>query len=105
MNGNNGSALGDSGDQQVKTMMDSLQRCRLLWCGEEPGIELPPTPTRPEGPPMCLAGNGARMLRLTGRHFDGWLAFSPTSAEYDDTSRALLRAARTAGPVALTVSQ
>jgi hypothetical protein len=40
MNGKNGSALGVSGDQRVKAMMDSLQRCRRLWCGEEPGIEL-----------------------------------------------------------------
>jgi alkanesulfonate monooxygenase SsuD/methylene tetrahydromethanopterin reductase-like flavin-dependent oxidoreductase (luciferase family) len=90
-------ALGVSGEHRVKAMMDSLQSCQRLWGGEEPGIELSPTPTRPEGPPLWLAGNGPRMLRLTGRHFDGWLPFSPTPALYAAGLHAVREAAERAG--------
>ena len=90
-------ALGVGSDRRVTAMMDSLQCCRQLWCGEEPGIELSPTPTRTEGPPLWLAANGPRMLRLTGQHFDGWLPFSPTPALYAAGLHAVREAAERAG--------
>jgi alkanesulfonate monooxygenase SsuD/methylene tetrahydromethanopterin reductase-like flavin-dependent oxidoreductase (luciferase family) len=90
-------ALGAASDRRVSAVMDSLQRCRRLWCGEEPGIELLPAPAGPAGPPLWLAGNGPRMLRLTGSHFDGWLPFSPTPARYATGLRAVREAADQAG--------
>jgi alkanesulfonate monooxygenase SsuD/methylene tetrahydromethanopterin reductase-like flavin-dependent oxidoreductase (luciferase family) len=47
----------------VNAMLTAIDRCRRLWRGEEPGLDLQPRPYRPGGPPIWLGGSGPRMLR------------------------------------------
>jgi len=90
-------ALGVASDRRVDALLHSVERCQRLWRDEEPGIQLSPPPTRPAGPPLWLAGNGPRMLRLTGGRFDGWLPFSPTPADYATGLHTVRQAAEQAG--------
>jgi alkanesulfonate monooxygenase SsuD/methylene tetrahydromethanopterin reductase-like flavin-dependent oxidoreductase (luciferase family) len=90
-------ALGVPSDRRVGAMLSAIERCRRLWRDEEPGLELQPRPFRAGGPPIWLAGNGPRMLRLAGEAFDGWLPFSPTPADYASGLRAVSDAAERAG--------
>src|SRR4029077_5645481 len=89
-------ALGVPSDRRVGALLSSVERCRRLWRNEEPGIDLQPRPFRPGGPPIWLGGSGPRMLRLAGSTFDGWLPFSPTTAEYASGLRAVREAAERA---------
>jgi alkanesulfonate monooxygenase SsuD/methylene tetrahydromethanopterin reductase-like flavin-dependent oxidoreductase (luciferase family) len=75
-------AVGVPSDRRVSGMVNAINRCRRLWRGEEPGIDLQPRPLREGGPPIWLGGTGPRMLRLTGETFDGWLPLSPTPEDY-----------------------
>ncbi len=90
-------AIGVPSDRRVGAMLEAIGRCRRLWRGEEPGMDLQPKPSRAGGPPIWLAGNGPRMLRETGANFDGWLPFSPTPGEYATGLRAVREAAERAG--------
>jgi alkanesulfonate monooxygenase SsuD/methylene tetrahydromethanopterin reductase-like flavin-dependent oxidoreductase (luciferase family) len=89
-------ALGVPSDRRVGGMLSAVERCRRLWRNEEPGIDLQPRPFRAGGLPMWLGGSGPRMLRLAGSTFDGWLPFSPTTAEYASGLRAVREAAERA---------
>jgi alkanesulfonate monooxygenase SsuD/methylene tetrahydromethanopterin reductase-like flavin-dependent oxidoreductase (luciferase family) len=90
-------ALGVASQRRVDALLQTVERCQRLWRGEEPGVELLPAPLRPAGPPLWLGGNGPRMLRLTGRRFEGWLPFSPTPADYASGLQAVQQAAEQAG--------
>ena len=90
-------AIGVPSDRRISAMLEAIGRCRRLWRGEEPGMDLQPKPSRAGGPPIWLAGNGPRMLRETGTNFDGWLPFSPTPGEYATGLRAVREAAERAG--------
>jgi len=90
-------AIGVPSDRRIGAMLEAIGRCRRLWRGEEPGMDLQPKPSRAGGPPIWLAGNGPRMLRETGTNFDGWLPFSPTPGEYATGLRAVREAAERAG--------
>jgi alkanesulfonate monooxygenase SsuD/methylene tetrahydromethanopterin reductase-like flavin-dependent oxidoreductase (luciferase family) len=67
-------------------MMEGLRLARALWTGEPvdwhgrwpvaAGV-LGPTPRRPGGPPVWLAGSVGPALQRAGRHFDGWFAIEP----------------------------
>jgi alkanesulfonate monooxygenase SsuD/methylene tetrahydromethanopterin reductase-like flavin-dependent oxidoreductase (luciferase family) len=46
------------------------------------GISLQPTPHRPGGPPVWLAGAGEAAERRVGRIGDGWLPYPPTAELY-----------------------
>lgn len=83
-----------------------LDRCARLWRGEAPGIELLPRPHQAGGPPLWIAGQGARMVRLAGQRFDGWLPVSPTVGDYRSGLRAAHQAAEQAGrdPSTITAS-
>jgi alkanesulfonate monooxygenase SsuD/methylene tetrahydromethanopterin reductase-like flavin-dependent oxidoreductase (luciferase family) len=90
-------ALGVPSDRRVSGMVDAVERCRRLWRGEEPGLDLQPRPKQSGGPAIWVGGTGPRMLRLTGEMFDGWLPLSPTPADYASGLRAVREAAERAG--------
>ena len=90
-------ALGVRSDRRVTDMLAAVDRCRRLWRGEEPGIDLQPEPFSAGGPPLWLGGHGPRMLRLSGSSFDGWLPFSPTPEVYAAGLRSVREAAEKAG--------
>lgn len=90
-------AVGVPSDRRVSAMLSAIERCRLLWRNQESGLELQPRPFQEGGPPIWLGGSGPRMLRLAGETFDGWLPFSPTTAEYASGYRAVREAAERAG--------
>lgn len=90
-------AVGVPSDRRVGALLSAIERCRRLWRNEEPGLELQPRPFQQGGPPIWLGGSGPRMLRLAGETFDGWLPFSPTTADYASGYRAVREAAERAG--------
>jgi alkanesulfonate monooxygenase SsuD/methylene tetrahydromethanopterin reductase-like flavin-dependent oxidoreductase (luciferase family) len=75
-------AVGVPSTRRVAALLEEVDRCRRLWCGEAGDIELLPNPATPGGPRLWLGGNGPRMLRLAGRLFDGWMPFTPTPEAY-----------------------
>ena len=90
-------ALGVTSDRRVGDMLTAVERCRRLWRGEDPDVDLNPRPMRAAGPPIWLGGGGPRMLRLAGAVFDGWLPLSPTPADYESGLRAVREGAEEAG--------
>jgi alkanesulfonate monooxygenase SsuD/methylene tetrahydromethanopterin reductase-like flavin-dependent oxidoreductase (luciferase family) len=64
---------------------------------------LGPTPHRPGGPPIWVAGAVAAARERTGRLFDGWFPNSPSAEEYPAQWAEVQAAARAAGrdPAAL----
>jgi len=90
-------ALGVASERRVTGMVDAVERCRRLWRGQEPGLDLQPRPSQDGGPPIWVGGTGPRMLRLTGEMFDGWLPLSPTPADYASGLRAVREAAERMG--------
>jgi alkanesulfonate monooxygenase SsuD/methylene tetrahydromethanopterin reductase-like flavin-dependent oxidoreductase (luciferase family) len=89
--------VGVPSDRRVSGMLNAVERCRRLWRGEDPGVDLQPRPVREGGPPIWLGGTGPRMLRLAGATFDGWLPLSPTPADYEAGLRVVREAAERAG--------
>ena len=90
-------AVGVPSDRRVTALVDSVERCRRLWRDEEAGVQLRPRPLTAGGPPFWLGAHGPRMLRLAGRHFDGWLPFSPTPEAYAAGLGVVTEAAEKAG--------
>lgn len=80
-------------DRRVGRMLEGLQLARALWSGDpvdwdgrwkvERGV-LGPTPHRPGGPPIWIAGSLPASLERAGRIFDGWL---PNSIEAPQWAR------------------
>src|SRR6201997_1241101 len=68
---------------RVGRMMEGLRLARALWTGKpvdwdgrwrvEAGV-LGPTPHRPGGPPIWMAGSVRPAFERAARHFDGWFA-------------------------------
>ena len=90
-------AIGVRSDHRVGDMLAALQRCRRLWRGEEPGVDLKVRPAQAGGPPIWIGGSGPRMLRLAGGTFEGWMPLSPTPADYAAGLREVRTAAERAG--------
>lgn len=90
-------AVGVPSDRRVSALVQSVERMRRLWRGDEPGIELLPAPYSTGGPPLWLGAHGPRMLRLAGTLFDGWIPFSATPADYAAGLRSVREAAASAG--------
>ena len=97
-------AVGVPSDRRVALMLSAVERIRGLWRDDEPGIELQPRPSRPDGPPIWLGGSGPRLLRLAGELFDGWLPLSATPGEYASGHRSVQEAAERAGRDPATVT-
>src|SRR6266852_6602547 len=76
-------AAGVPFEGRVGRMMEGLRLARALWTGKpvdwegrwpvEGGV-LGPTPHRPGGPPIWLAGSVRPAFERAARHFDGWFA-------------------------------
>ena len=90
-------ALGVPSERRVGDLLETVDRCRQLWRGEESGVELQPRPHQEGGPPIWLGGSGPRMLKLAGSKFDGWLPFSPTPEAYASGLRAVRESAEKSG--------
>jgi alkanesulfonate monooxygenase SsuD/methylene tetrahydromethanopterin reductase-like flavin-dependent oxidoreductase (luciferase family) len=76
-------AAGVPFEGRVGRMMEGLRLCRALWTGQPvdwqgrwpvQGGVLGPTPYRPGGPPIWMAGSVRPGLERAARHFDGWFA-------------------------------
>jgi alkanesulfonate monooxygenase SsuD/methylene tetrahydromethanopterin reductase-like flavin-dependent oxidoreductase (luciferase family) len=79
-------AAGVPFEGRVGRMMEGLRLARALWTGKPvdwqgrwpvaAGI-LGPTPHRPGGPPIWLAGSVRPAFERAAKHFDGWFANEP----------------------------
>src|SRR3954469_24682028 len=106
-------AAGVPFDKRVGRMVEGLALCRALWTGKpvdwdgrwkvKAGV-LGPTPHRPGGPPIWVAGAVTAARVRTGKLYDGWFPNSPSIAEYGPQWADVKQAARAAGrdPDALT---
>jgi alkanesulfonate monooxygenase SsuD/methylene tetrahydromethanopterin reductase-like flavin-dependent oxidoreductase (luciferase family) len=84
-------AAGVPFEGRVGRMMEGLRLARALWTGEpvdwdgrwrvETGV-FGPTPFRPGGPPIWMAGSVRPALERAARHFDGWFAIEPDLARW-----------------------
>ncbi|MBW8268962.1 LLM class flavin-dependent oxidoreductase [Caldovatus aquaticus] len=106
-------AAGVPFEKRAARMLEGLRLCRALWRGEPVDWEgrwtvreavLGPTPHRPGGPPIWLAGAVPATIGRVGRHFDGWFPNGPSPADYAATWAQMQAVAREAGraPEALT---
>jgi alkanesulfonate monooxygenase SsuD/methylene tetrahydromethanopterin reductase-like flavin-dependent oxidoreductase (luciferase family) len=84
-------AAGVPFEGRVGRMMEGLRLTRTLWTGKPvdwdgrwrvEGAVLGPTPYRPGGPPIWLAGSVRPALERAARHFDGWFAIEPDLARW-----------------------
>jgi alkanesulfonate monooxygenase SsuD/methylene tetrahydromethanopterin reductase-like flavin-dependent oxidoreductase (luciferase family) len=79
-------AAGVPFEGRVGRMMEGLRLARALWTGNpvdwdgrwpvKDGV-LGPTPHRPGGPPIWLAGSVRAAFERAAKHFDGWFANEP----------------------------
>ena len=86
-------AAGVPFEGRVGRMMDGLRLARALWTGKpvdwdgrwrvETGV-LGPTPYRPNGPPIWMAGSVRPALERAARHFDGWFANEASLARWTE---------------------
>jgi alkanesulfonate monooxygenase SsuD/methylene tetrahydromethanopterin reductase-like flavin-dependent oxidoreductase (luciferase family) len=76
-------AAGVPFEGRVGRTMEGLRLARALWTGRPVDWQgrwpvangvLGPTPQRPDGPPIWLAGSVDAALQRAARHFDGWFA-------------------------------
>src|ERR1700731_634330 len=99
-------AAGVPFEARVGRMMEGVRLARALWTGKpvdwdgrwrvEGGV-LGPTPHRPGGPPIWMAGAVAASRERTGRLYDGWFPNSPSVEEYPLQWGEVQAAARAAG--------
>jgi alkanesulfonate monooxygenase SsuD/methylene tetrahydromethanopterin reductase-like flavin-dependent oxidoreductase (luciferase family) len=84
-------AAGVPFEGRVGRMMEGLRLARALWTGQPVDWEgrwpvkdgvLGPTPHRPNGPPIWLAGSVRPAFERAAKHFDGWFANEPDLAHW-----------------------
>lgn len=106
-------AAGVPFEKRIGRFIEGLALARALWTGRPvdwdgrwkvKGGVLGPTPHRPGGPPIWVAGAVPAARERIGRHFDGWFPNSPSVAEYPAQWAEVQTAARAAGrdPASLT---
>jgi len=93
-------AAGVPFEGRVGRMMEGLRLCRALWTGQpvdwngrwvvEKGV-LGPTPYRPNGPPIWMAGSVRPALERAARHFDGWFANEADIARWSGQRQEVLQ--------------
>jgi alkanesulfonate monooxygenase SsuD/methylene tetrahydromethanopterin reductase-like flavin-dependent oxidoreductase (luciferase family) len=86
-------AAGVPFEGRVGRMMEELRLVRALWTGKpvdwdgrwrvEGGV-LGPTPHRPGGPPIWMAGSVRPAFERAARHFDGWFANEASLARWSE---------------------
>jgi alkanesulfonate monooxygenase SsuD/methylene tetrahydromethanopterin reductase-like flavin-dependent oxidoreductase (luciferase family) len=99
-------AAGVPFEGRVGCMMEGLRLCRALWTGAsvdwdgrwkvQNGI-LGPTPRRPGGPPIWMAGSVRPALERAGKYFDGWFANEADLARWSGQWDEVQEIVRTAG--------
>jgi alkanesulfonate monooxygenase SsuD/methylene tetrahydromethanopterin reductase-like flavin-dependent oxidoreductase (luciferase family) len=112
-------AAGVPFDKRVGRLVEGMALCRALWSGKPvtwpKGRDgrwtvkesvLGPTPHRPGGPPIWIAGAVSASRERAGRLFDGWFPNSPLAEDYAREWAEVVAAARAAGrdPLALTAA-
>jgi len=112
-------AAGVPFDKRVGRLVEGLALARALWTGKpidwpraaegrwkvKSGV-LGPTPHRPGGPPIWIAGAVAASRERAGKLFDGWFPSTPLATEYAAQWAEVQAAARAAGrdPATLTAA-
>ena len=86
-------AAGVPFEGRVGRMMEGLRLARALWTGKpvdwdgrwpvKDGV-LGPTPYRPGGPPIWMAGSVRPALERAGKYFDGWFANEASLARWSE---------------------
>jgi alkanesulfonate monooxygenase SsuD/methylene tetrahydromethanopterin reductase-like flavin-dependent oxidoreductase (luciferase family) len=99
-------AAGVPFEGRVGCMMEGLRLARALWAGKpvdwdgrwrvEAGV-LGPTPYRPGGPPIWMAGSVRPALERAARHFDGWFAIEPSLRRWSEQWSEVQEIVREAG--------
>ncbi|HUC11732.1 MAG TPA: LLM class flavin-dependent oxidoreductase [Stellaceae bacterium] len=99
-------AAGVPFEGRVGRMMEGLRLVRALWTGQPVDWEgrwpvragvLGPTPHRPGGPPIWLAGSVRAAFERAARHFDGWFANEPDLARWTEQWREVQQILREIG--------
>jgi alkanesulfonate monooxygenase SsuD/methylene tetrahydromethanopterin reductase-like flavin-dependent oxidoreductase (luciferase family) len=99
-------AAGVPFEGRVGRMMEGLRLARALWSGKPvdwagrwrvEGAMLGPTPYRPGGPPIWLAGSVRPAFDRAARHFDGWFANEASLARWTEQWGAVQAIVREAG--------
>jgi alkanesulfonate monooxygenase SsuD/methylene tetrahydromethanopterin reductase-like flavin-dependent oxidoreductase (luciferase family) len=99
-------AAGVPFEGRVGRMMEGLRLARALWTGKPVDWEgrwpvkagvLGPTPHRPGGPPIWLAGSVRPAFERAARHFDGWFANEPDLGRWAEQWREVQEILREAG--------
>jgi alkanesulfonate monooxygenase SsuD/methylene tetrahydromethanopterin reductase-like flavin-dependent oxidoreductase (luciferase family) len=99
-------AAGVPFEGRVGRMMEGLRLARALWAGNSVDWEgrwpvksgvLGPTPHRPGGPPIWLAGSVRPAFERAARHFDGWFANEPDLGRWAQQWREVQQILREAG--------
>ncbi|WP_421994408.1 LLM class flavin-dependent oxidoreductase [Reyranella sp.] len=114
-------AAGVPFEKRVGRLVEGMALCRALWSGKpvtwpKPGSEgrwtlkdsvLGPTPHRPGGPPIWVAGAVTAARERAGRLFDGWFPSSALPENYAREWAEVVAAAKAAGrdPASLTAAQ
>ncbi|MBS0242019.1 MAG: LLM class flavin-dependent oxidoreductase [Proteobacteria bacterium] len=99
-------AAGVPFEKRVGRMLEGIRVMRMLWSGEPvtwdglwklDNATVGPTPHRPGGPPLWIAGALPQSLERAGRYFDGWLPNEGDAATYARKWAEVCRIARDAG--------
>ena len=99
-------AAGVPFEGRVGRMMEGLRLARALWTGEPVDWDgrwklersvLGPTPHRPSGPPIWMAGSVRPALERAGRYFDGWFANEADLARWSGQLAEVRQIVRDAG--------
>jgi len=108
-------AAGVPFEKRVGRVMEGVRLMKALWSGEPVEWQglwtvekttLSPTPARPGGPPLWIAGAVPASLERAGKHFDGWLPNEGDATAWGQKWAEVKRVAREAGrdPGAITGS-
>jgi alkanesulfonate monooxygenase SsuD/methylene tetrahydromethanopterin reductase-like flavin-dependent oxidoreductase (luciferase family) len=99
-------AAGVPFEGRVGRMMEGLRLARALWTGKPVDWEgrwpvkdgvLGPTPHRPAGPPIWLAGSVRAAFERAAKYFDGWFANEPDLARWTAQWHEVQQVVRDAG--------
>ena len=99
-------AAGVPFERRVGRMIEGLTLARALWSGKAvdhegfwslKGASIGPTPYRPGGPPLWIAGSLPQSLERAGRIFDGWLPNFGDPAQWGRQWQEVQAIARTNG--------
>ncbi len=99
-------AAGVPFEKRVGRMLEGLRLARALWSGQPvdwdglwtlKGATVGPTPHRPGGPPLWIAGSLPQSLDRAGRIFDGWMPNDGDAAAWGRNWTEVCRIAQAAG--------